>query len=234
MGKLFWLLFIILTCFKSFAQQVNKLSELPGNTCAPVYFNIGKIKTVLILGNSIVHTPPVPEIGWYGDWGMAASVRDSDFVHLLIRDIHQIDPSVVVKFKNIADFERSYVSYPLSSLDSLRNPDMLILKISENVNGKKVLEDNFISYYDNLVKYIAPNGLKVIVDGFLDNGNVDRLIKEYALKNNYPFVTTTSLSKDTTNTAKGKFTRADIAAHPSDKGMRMIKQRIWNYVKYYF
>ncbi|MEK7718893.1 MAG: hypothetical protein AAB347_04675, partial [Bacteroidota bacterium] len=127
-------------------------------------------------------------------------------------------------------------SYPLSNLDSLRNPDMLILKISENVNGKKVLKDNFISYYDKLVKYIAPNSqsIKVIVDGFLDNGNVDRLIKEYALKNNYPFVTTTSLSKDTTNTAKGKFTRADIAAHPSDKGMRMIEQRIWDYVKYYF
>ncbi len=198
--------------------------------------NISKIKTVLILGNSIVHTPTVPEIGWYGDWGMAASVRDSDFVHLLIRDIHQIDPSVVVKFKNIADFERGFNSYPLSNLDSLRNPDMLILKISENVNGKKVLKDNFISYYDKLVKYIAPNSqsIKVIVDGFLDNGNVDRLIKEYALKNNYPFVTTTSLSKDTTNTAKGKFTRADIAAHPSDKGMRMIEQRIWDYVKYYF
>ncbi len=220
-------IFLISVIFLSFDNEViNKIDISKSD----------KVKIVVVLGTSIVNTPPVPEIGWYGDWGMAASVRDSDFIHLLIRDIHQIDPSVVVKFKNIADFERGFNSYPLSNLDSLRNPDMLILKISENVNGKKVLKDNFISYYDKLVKYIAPNSqsIKVIVDGFLDNGNVDRLIKEYALKNNYPFVTTTSLSKDTTNTAKGKFTRADIAAHPSDKGMRMIEQRIWDYVKYYF
>ncbi|MCX6221529.1 MAG: hypothetical protein NTZ69_11135 [Bacteroidia bacterium] len=242
MKKLFWLLFIIPTCFKGFALEVNKLSELPGITRAPVYYNIGKIKTVLILGNSIVQIPieailsGPADSGWYGDWGMAASIRDSDFVHLLIRDIHQIDPSVVVKFKNIADFERGYVSYPVSNLDSLKNPDMLILKISENINGKKVVEDNFISYYDKLVKYITTNNqsIKVIVDGFFANANVDRLIEEYALQNNYLFVTTSSLSKDTTNTAKGKFKRADISAHPSDKGMRMIEQRIWDKIKDYF
>mgnify|MGYP001619908242 CR=1 FL=1 len=38
MKNLFWLLFIILTCFKSFAQQVNNLSELPSNIRASVYF----------------------------------------------------------------------------------------------------------------------------------------------------------------------------------------------------
>ncbi len=48
---------------------------------------------------------------------------------------------------NIADFERNFETYQFSDLDSLRNPDMLILKISENVNDKKALEDNFIYYY---------------------------------------------------------------------------------------
>lgn len=195
-----------------------------------------KVKTVVILGNSLVLTKPGPEDGWYGDWGMAASARDSDFVHLLIRDIHQKDPSVVFKFLNIADFERGYISYKLSILDSLRNPDMLIMKIAENVNDKKAQEDNFILYYGKLVKYLAPKdrSVKVIVDGFWSNENVNRLIKDYALRNNYPFVTTTSLSQDPTNTAKGKFTHGGIASHPSDKGMRMIEQRIWDSIKEYF
>ena len=198
--------------------------------------NIIKIKTVLILGNSIVLHHPSPEIGWYGDWGMAASVRDSDFVHLLIRDIHQADPTVAVKFMNIADFERSFVSYKLSILDSLRNPDMLIMKISENVNDKKALEDDFIYWYDKLVKYIAPKdqSVKIVVDGFFAKNNVNRLIEEYAIKNNYLFITTTSLSKDITNTAKGNFVHEGVAAHPSDKGMRMIEQRIWEHIKDYF
>jgi hypothetical protein len=218
------LVFIISVSFSSSRNETIKKS------------NPNIIKTVVVLGNSIVLHSPSPELGWYGDWGMAASARDSDFVHLLIRDIHTKDTSVVVKFMNIADFERGFDSYNMSILDSLRNPDMLIMKISENVNDKKALEDNFISYYDKLVKYIAPEdkSIKVIVDGFWVNRNVNRLIEEYAIQNNLLFVTTTSLSKDYNNTAKGKFKHEGVAAHPSDEGMRRIEQRIWNYIKDYF
>lgn len=196
----------------------------------------GKIKTVLILGNSIVCHSPKPEIGWYGDWGMAASVIDSDFVHLLIRDIHQIDPLVEIKFKNIADFERGFDTYPLSNLDSLKNPDMLILKIAENMNDEKALQDNFIKYYDSLIKYICPDNqsVKIIVDGFWAKKNVNRLIEEYASKKKYPFVTIKDLSKDSTNMAIGKYENKGIASHPSDKGMRIIEQRIWSAVNEYF
>jgi hypothetical protein len=218
------LVFIISVSFSSRSNEAIKKSSPD------------KIKTVVVLGNSIVLHSPSPEIGWYGDWGMAASVIDSDFVHLLIRDIHEKDTSVVIKFLNIADFERGFDSYNMSILDSLRNPGMLIMKISENVNDKKALQDNFISYYDKLVKYIAPEdqSVKVIVDGFWVNRNVNKLIEEYAIKNNLLFVTTTSLSKDYINTAKGKFNHDGVAAHPSDEGMRKIEQRIWNCIKDYF
>ena len=195
-----------------------------------------EVKTVLILGNSIVRHAPKPEIGWYGNWGMAASAEDSDFVHLLIRDVHRIDPSVKVKYKNIADFERNFETYSLPGLDSLRYPDMLILKISENVDEKKATEGNFISCYDKLVKYIAPNhhSVKIIVDGFWPKKNVNSLIEEYAFKKKYPFISISGLSKDSTNMAIGKFDHKGVASHPSDKGMRMIKQRIWTIVREYF
>lgn len=224
----FILLFLLLSVVSlSFSNRIISKSDKPKEN---------KVKTVVILGNSIVWHSPAPDIGWYGDWGMAASAKDSDFVHLLIRDIHQKDTSVVVKFRNIADFERGFDTYQLSNLDSIRNPDMLILKISENVKDKKALEDNFVFYYDKLVKYIAPKDLtiKVIVDGFWTKENVNRLIKEYALKNSYLFVSTTSLSEDATNTAYGKFSHKGVAEHPSDKGMRLIEQRIWEYIKDYF
>ncbi len=195
-----------------------------------------KDKTVLILGNSIVRHSPKPEIGWYGDWGMAASVKDSDFVHLLIRDIHQIDPSVKVIFKNIADFERNFDTYSLSNLDSVRYPDVLIMKISENVQDKKALDDHFIRYYDKLVRYVSPhNGsIKVIVDGFWKKDHVNGLIEKYAQRKKHPYVSLCDLSNDTTNMAIGSFKHKGVAAHPSDKGMRMIEQRIWNTVKGYF
>ena len=128
-----------------------------------------RIKTVLLLGNSINFSPR-----WEGGKGMAASVRDSDYVHLLVRDIHQFDPSVVIKYGNIVRFVKKFDTFQLSELDSLkyiakiengietyplqpgldsiRNPDMLILGISENFDDRKALQDDFIKYYDNINK----------------------------------------------------------------------------------
>lgn len=212
------------------------------------------VKTVVMLGNSITFSPR-----WEGGKGMAASVKDSDYVHLLTRNIHQFDPAVIVKYGNIAEFERDFDTYPLSKLadslkyiakiargvetyplqpgfESIRNPDMFILKISENVNDEKAMQKEFIKYYDSLIKYVCPDSSAVIiiVDGFWEKKNVNRLIEEYAMKKGYPFVSIKDLSKDSTNMAIGRYEHKGVASHPSDKGMRMIEQRIWEKIKSHF
>lgn len=213
-----------------------------------------EVKTVLMLGNSITFSPR-----WEGVKGMAASIKDSDYVHLLARDIHQIDPSVVINYGNIAEFERDFDTYPLSKLadslkyiakitksgetyplqpgfESIRNPDMFILKISENVNDEKAMQKDFIKYNDSLIKYVCPDSsaVMIIVDGFWENRNLNRLLEEYAFKKKYPFVSISNLSKDSTNMAIGKFDDKGVASHPSDKGMRLIERQIWEKIKSYF
>ena len=197
---------------------------------------ISKIKKVLILGNSIVVQGPIPAIGWNGNWGMAASSIDSDFVHVLIRRIHYQDSSVAIRYKNIAGFESDFIRYPLSNLDSLRNPDMLILKISENVNEEMAADSNFLKYYSQLVGYIDSNqnSLNVIVDGFWNKAQVNGMIRQYAIQNKFPFITIKDLSGDPANEAGNKFEDAGVASHPSDQGMRMIADRIWDYINVYF
>lgn len=194
-----------------------------------------EIKTVVILGNSIVKHSPKVDIGWTGNWGMAASKEDSDFVHLLIRDIKQRNPSIIIKYANTANFEKEYKIYSPSNLNDLKNPDLLIVKLSENVDDTNAEKDNFIAFYDQLINYIAPspNSIKVVMDGFWIKPHVNSLLKSYAQKNCYPFVQISDLSSDVTNTAKGLYTNQGVAAHPSDKGMRMIEQRIWEKIKFY-
>ena len=44
-----------------------------------------------MLGNSITRPPPLAEIGWPHNWGMAATALEKGFVHLLTnRDYAQL------------------------------------------------------------------------------------------------------------------------------------------------
>jgi hypothetical protein len=195
----------------------------------------GEIKSVLILGNSIVEHGPAPQIGWNGNWGMAATALDSDFVHLLISEIKAKDPGVTFAFANIGGFEFK-PDFNYSRLDSFTAPDMLILRFSENVNDTTVNEDELTKNYDKLIHYVDPEdkAVKVIVTGIWHRPKTHAIQKEYASKHHYLFVRNDDLLADTTNTAKGLFAIKDVAAHPSDKGMRLIKDRIWEQVKKYF
>ncbi len=195
---------------------------------------VGKIKTVLILGNSIVRHGPAPHIGWNGDWGMAATSRENDFVHILKAKIKALDESVQVNFANIADFERDYQHFDFTGLNSLKNPDMLIMKISENVNDTD--NDEFIIYYDSLLNYIDPNGkaVRIIADGFWKKNKVNSLIREYAANQGYSFIGLSSLSEDKTNTAAGQYHDEGINGHPGNKGMKAIAGKIWNAINPYF
>lgn len=194
------------------------------------------IKRVVILGNSLVSHGPNSSIGWSGNWGMAASAQDSDFVHLLIKNVQLKDPSVTFQFANIATFESNYDTYDLSQLAKYRYADMLILKLSENVNGSTAVQRDFKTHYDRLVKYLAPSSstTKIIVDGFWPSP-VNDIVHTYATEHNLPLVVINDLyTSDPTNTAQGLFTNSGVARHPSDKGMRNIAIRIWNAIASYF
>jgi hypothetical protein len=195
----------------------------------------GEIKSVLILGNSIVEHGLAPQIGWNGNWGMAATTRDSDFVHLLISEIKAKDSTVTFAFANIGGFEFK-PDFNYSRLDSFTAPDMLILRFSENVNDSTIAPDELTKNYDKLIHYVDPEdkAVKVIVTGIWHRPKTHAIQREYALKHHYLFVRNDDLLADSSNTAVGLFANKDVAAHPSDKGMRKIKERIWEQIKEYF
>jgi len=74
-----------------------------------------KFKNVVILGNSITFTPSNPVGEWKGNWGMAASAADSDFVHRLAVSFRKFVPSCKVTARNIAEFELYYNNYDFNA-----------------------------------------------------------------------------------------------------------------------
>ncbi|WP_297816666.1 SGNH/GDSL hydrolase family protein [Segetibacter sp.] len=190
------------------------------------------IKRVLILGNSITRHAPAPNIGWYGDWGMAASSKDKDFVHILQAKFRQVSPSVTVDFENIASFERTFWEYDLSKFDSLLalHPDLIILRIGENVKAEWIEKHNFKLCYEGLIDYFRKkdNKIKVLcVSSFWKTDKIDQITESASNSRNCSYLKISQLSDDPANMALGKFEHEGVAKHPSDKGMAAIADLIW-------
>lgn len=204
-------------------KQIEQVYPTPIDTSM-----IQKVKKIVVLGNSIVQYGPDQSIGWKGNWGLAASRKENDFIHLLMQNLQAKRNDVEVRFKNIADFESTYLTYSLSTLDSLRDADMVIIKIAENVKSSQPSYRQFIAKYDKMIHYLDPSGkvVKLIIDGFWKNEKVNNDIRNYAMQHKIALVSITDISSDSKNRG--------IAGHPNDRGMKIINDRVWRYVSHYF
>ena len=187
---------------------------------------------VLFLGNSITRHGPAPKIGWTEDWGMAASAKEKDYVHLVASDL----PAADFRFTNIADFERNLASYDVDAklkaeLDF--KPTLVILAIGENVPGLKTDEDRaqFKSALTRLLTALKNSGAKptlLVRSCFWADGAKDAILKDACAAAGGVYVDIGALGKDEANYARSerKFEHAGVAAHPGDRGMKAIADAI--------
>ena len=200
-----------------------------------------KIRKILFLGNSITRHGPAPAIGWLGDWGMAASAKDKDFVHVLTKSLSAnagAEPEVMVK--NVADFERQYAAYnPDEKLKDVLafGADLVIVALGENVPSLDSDEAK-VQFRNSLQKLLQ--GLKadrrptiVVRSCFWPNQAKDQILRQACQEVGGIFVDIGPLSKDESNYARSErqFQHAGVAAHPGDKGMQAIADAILSVVK---
>jgi lysophospholipase L1-like esterase len=201
---------------------------------------IGKLPAarVLFLGNSITLHGPAANIGWSGNWGMAASTQQKDYVHLLTADLAKATgskPKTMVK--NIADFERGYESFDIATqlkaeLDF--NAHLVIVAIGENTNEPKTDEEKakFAVAFGSLLKEFKQHGSPQIFvrSSFWPNHTKDEIMQQAAQVANAVFVDLAALGLDKSHQASAErdIKHAGVAGHPGDKGMRAIADAIFS------
>ena len=192
---------------------------------------------VLFLGNSITLHAPAPDIGWTGNWGMAATAEEKDFVHLLAADIAKtagVPPRIMVK--NIAEFERGYEGFDLAA--GLKpelefNADIVIVAIGENVPDP--VDDDakakFAAAFARLLAALKEHGKPAIFvrSSFWPHAVKDGILQKAAADAGATFVDIGALGRDSANSAgsERKIEHAGVAGHPGDKGMRAIADAIF-------
>ena len=186
---------------------------------------------VLFIGNSITWHGIKTSIGWSGDYGMAASSREKDYVHVLASMVEEKYGKVGICIAQLAEWERNYVSdtileenyAPAREFDA----DIIVVRIGENM--PKGSAPACKPYFDRMIKYFkVREGQKVIItDSFWRNDARDAVIRELAEENGYAFCRIGDLENDPENMAIGQFEHRGVALHPSDLGMERIAKRIF-------
>ncbi|NLX07732.1 MAG: SGNH/GDSL hydrolase family protein [Phycisphaerae bacterium] len=188
---------------------------------------------VLFFGNSITRHAPAPELGWHGDWGMAASAEENDYVHVLMRKLREAKPDLSFAARTIADFERKFWEYDLERLADARAcpADLTIFRIGENVDAKEADTRGFGRHFLRLMEYIGPNPEAALcVGSFFNHPSANRQMKEAAAEFGCEYLDISHLDADEYK-AIGLFEHEGVAAHPCDRGMKAIAEAIWDALK---
>ena len=201
-----------------------------------VIFHKIKANRILFLGNSITLHGPAPAIGWLGNWGMAASSKENDYVHLMLKAITQTagkEPQSLVA--NAASFERQYETYDIDSglkRELAFQADLIIVAIGENVPAltSEQAKAKFLASMTKLLKKLQADGNPVIVvrTCFWPDRAKDTILKQACGEVGGIFVDTSTLGKVEANYARSErqFSHAGVAAHPGDRGMKAIADAI--------
>jgi len=193
---------------------------------------------IVVLGNSITNHDIVSF--WWGEWGMAASVREKDFVHQLENMLQETNPECVVRGYEIADWERKHITYDKSNFDTFFNSgtDLVIIRLGENVSN----ETDFDVSVQSMIDYVRSKvpDVRIIISGvFWTDISKDNTLKTAAFRNDLSFVELSSLNIPQFRSFIGAkvydeegsihlINHSGVAAHPNDDGMRMIAILIYN------
>ncbi len=190
------------------------------------------IEKILFLGNSITTHAPLAKIDWAGNWGMAASEEERDYVHLVLRAIAPASGKrAEAMILNIAAFERDPAGHDLLEKNKAAfdfKADVVVLAIGENVPALKT-SANKEQFKASVLKVLralqAGHEPTILVRScfWADRGK-DEVLKQACEEAGGIFVDISSLAKDESNYARSerKFKNGGVAKHPGDKGMQAI------------
>ena len=182
-----------------------------------------------VLGNSITWHAPKPDIGWEGDYGMAASCAQADYINILYENLSQRYGSVCIGVFQAAQWESSLTGgpadeRPFSTLLAFR-PAAALWRLAENV--PLTVERTYFGACARAVLDRCLGGVPLVVTtSFWPHAAVDPVLRELAAERGASLVELGDLGDNPAMKALGRFAHAGVAAHPGDAGMRAIAERV--------
>lgn len=191
---------------------------------------------VMMAGNSITLHEPSPTIGWHNQWGMAASDKEKDYVHVLKSHIQSVKPDATFCICQAYKWERDFVNgklvYPIYEDARNFDADIIVVRFIENCPRQDFNPDVFKREYVDFINYLNKSGnAKVILTTSFWEHIADSVVTEIAKEMGWPLVVLNDLGELDEMKALGLFEHNGVANHPGDLGMKTIADRIFEEVK---
>lgn len=208
----------------------------------------GTVK-ILFLGNSITLHPMCSY--WWGEWGMAASARDRDYVHQLVTmEAEDYDVGYTVVNFSAWEAQSHDRAETLDFIASFlqKQYDYVIIQLGENISDDSTLESDYRELVNRINESQAEDGRPadiLIVGGFWETDGTDGMKERVcgglrdSLSGGIGFVDLEFLQNNAEyqsaigNIVMGNDGREHtvehegVAKHPGDKGMEMIAKKIY-------
>lgn len=199
----------------------------------------GKGKRIMLVGNSITLHAVSEEIGWFNEWGMAASSEEKDYVHLLMSMTNDVEKDAAFCVCQVSSWEKSYHkgedAFPLFKEAFNFTPDIIIARFIENCSGEDFDNEIYKAALKNLLTALSNgNTPKVILTTGFWHHPGDGAIREAAQEWGFPLIELGDLGERDEMKAIGLFDHSGVANHPGDLGMKTIADRIFDVLKSFF
>lgn len=198
----------------------------------PVWFSGKENGTpkIMFIGNSVTLHGRLESIGWYGNWGMAASELKKDYVHVFIDGVVEKYPDAEFCLVQASNWERNYKNFDYDSDFSDAKdfkPDIIICSISANIHEEEFEKDAFKTNLKKLHDYFSYEKTKIIESSSIfGSENKNEAILEYVEENDNVYLAyVTDILQDESNRAIGLFEHTGIQGHPGDSGMKLLAER---------
>jgi len=172
---------------------------------------------IIFIGNSITYHSPAPDIGWHGNFGMAASAEDKDYVHIVSNNLN-----ANYKVLDLRSWERGFWYYDYSELDKYKGwADIVIIKLGENVTEIVDFKESFME----LLEHVDCKNT-VVISNWWEKPiypQVNDYMRSVTTLNNYQWV---QLPEHDTSYNATNYKHKGLADHPGDKGMELIADSI--------
>ena len=122
---------------------------------------------VMLVGNSITLHGISEKIGWHGEWGMAASEKEKDYVHILMNRITQKDKDAAFCICQVANWEVSFQkgsdTYNMYTQAKEFKADVIIVRFIENCAVNESEGEIFKKELCSFIDYLGSSKSNIIL-----------------------------------------------------------------------